>query len=228
MDRTTGQIAWKSESKKKAGLQFVGLTAEARERIRSWIASGTTSNELYPETITTEPTPKTSATEANRAAKPAQTSPEASARQTACAETGLERIRNWIFSECRGDIAPQAIAPRPTSEAAEPLLAEPAAVRANSAQGSKRRPGFTTRPFASPAHKSPNRPFANSFGPRQSKEQRWPISSDVSIRPFEKTQAHQASAASLTPPQLHAQIFQPANLVPPSSSNAQPARPRIT
>jgi hypothetical protein len=34
-----GQIVWKSESKRRAGVRFVDLTADARQRIRSWIAS---------------------------------------------------------------------------------------------------------------------------------------------------------------------------------------------
>lgn len=34
---TSGQIAWRSESGKEAGLRFVGLTAETEEQLRTWI-----------------------------------------------------------------------------------------------------------------------------------------------------------------------------------------------
>jgi len=34
-----GQIVWKSESKRRAGVRFVDLNEDARQRIRSWIAS---------------------------------------------------------------------------------------------------------------------------------------------------------------------------------------------
>jgi TonB family protein len=44
-----GQIAWKSESRKTAGLRFVGLPEEARERIRSWLAAGISPGEPQPE-----------------------------------------------------------------------------------------------------------------------------------------------------------------------------------
>lgn len=37
---TGGQIVWKSESRKTAGLQFVGLPEEARNQIREWISIG--------------------------------------------------------------------------------------------------------------------------------------------------------------------------------------------
>ncbi len=45
----SGQIAWKSESRKTAGLRFVGLPEEARERIRSWVAGGISPGEPQPE-----------------------------------------------------------------------------------------------------------------------------------------------------------------------------------
>src|SRR3989441_9156590 len=45
----SGQIAWKSESRKAAGLRFVGLPEEARERIRNWLAGGISPGEPQPE-----------------------------------------------------------------------------------------------------------------------------------------------------------------------------------
>lgn len=36
-----GEIAWKSESKREAGIRFVGLTEEARLQLRNWISSPT-------------------------------------------------------------------------------------------------------------------------------------------------------------------------------------------
>jgi hypothetical protein len=35
---TSGRIAWTSESKKVAGLEFVGLPEQAREQIREWMS----------------------------------------------------------------------------------------------------------------------------------------------------------------------------------------------
>ena len=42
----SGQIAWKSESKKEAGVRFVGLTEEAQQRISDWISAQATTDEL--------------------------------------------------------------------------------------------------------------------------------------------------------------------------------------
>src|SRR6267154_5066751 len=36
--KATGQLTWKSESGKTAGIRFVGLPAEARQRITDWLA----------------------------------------------------------------------------------------------------------------------------------------------------------------------------------------------
>jgi TonB family protein len=44
-----GQIAWRSESRKTAGMRFVGLPEDSRERIRAWLAAETLQNELRPE-----------------------------------------------------------------------------------------------------------------------------------------------------------------------------------
>ncbi len=44
-----GQIAWRSESRKTAGMRFVGLPEDSRERIREWLAAETLQSELRPE-----------------------------------------------------------------------------------------------------------------------------------------------------------------------------------
>jgi len=44
-----GQIAWRSESKKTAGMRFVRLPEDSRERIREWLATETLQSELRPE-----------------------------------------------------------------------------------------------------------------------------------------------------------------------------------
>ena len=41
----TGQITWKSESRKTAGIRFVGLPEEARKRITDWLASESSQGE---------------------------------------------------------------------------------------------------------------------------------------------------------------------------------------
>lgn len=46
---TIGQIKWKSESGKTAGVSFVGLAEEARERIREWLTAERSKAELQPE-----------------------------------------------------------------------------------------------------------------------------------------------------------------------------------
>src|SRR5258708_28825340 len=38
--KATGQITWKSESRKTAGIRFVGLPVEARQPITDWLAAG--------------------------------------------------------------------------------------------------------------------------------------------------------------------------------------------
>lgn len=111
----TGKIAWKSESRKEAGLQFVGLTAEARERLRNWIASRINSNELFPAQTAKDPPPETSV-----AANPARTAADATAAQSDRGAGSRERMRNWIFSESRGETVARAIAPQPTSGQAAP------------------------------------------------------------------------------------------------------------
>jgi len=40
------KIAWKSESQKEVGIQFVGLMEEARQHIRNWISAQTSANHL--------------------------------------------------------------------------------------------------------------------------------------------------------------------------------------
>ena len=46
---TIGQIKWKSESGKTAGVSFVGLAEEARERIREWLTADRSKAEIQPE-----------------------------------------------------------------------------------------------------------------------------------------------------------------------------------
>src|SRR6266550_1090907 len=41
-----GQIAWKSGSKREAGIRFVGLTEEARLHLKNWISSPTYSDPI--------------------------------------------------------------------------------------------------------------------------------------------------------------------------------------
>src|SRR6266852_3117113 len=45
----SGQRAWKSESRTAAGLRFVGLPKEARERLRGWLAAETSPGEPQPQ-----------------------------------------------------------------------------------------------------------------------------------------------------------------------------------
>jgi len=40
-----GQLAWRSESGKTAGIAFVGLTEDSRQRIREWLAAETSERE---------------------------------------------------------------------------------------------------------------------------------------------------------------------------------------
>lgn len=46
---TIGQIKWKSVSGKTAGVSFVGLAEEARERVREWLTAERSKAELQPE-----------------------------------------------------------------------------------------------------------------------------------------------------------------------------------
>ena len=41
----TGEIVWRSESQKEAGVRFVGLSAQARQQIRNWVSSQAASDE---------------------------------------------------------------------------------------------------------------------------------------------------------------------------------------
>src|SRR6266481_7355242 len=43
--KATGQITWKSESRKTAGIRFVGLPEEARQRITDWLAAESSEGE---------------------------------------------------------------------------------------------------------------------------------------------------------------------------------------
>jgi TonB family protein len=49
-----GQIAWKGDSSKEAGMGFVDLTGEARQRIRDWISSQAWSQPCVESTISSE------------------------------------------------------------------------------------------------------------------------------------------------------------------------------
>jgi protein TonB len=44
-----GQIAWRTESKKTAGMRFVGLPEDSRRRISEWLAAETSGRELRPD-----------------------------------------------------------------------------------------------------------------------------------------------------------------------------------
>jgi len=46
--KATGQITWKSESRKTAGIRFVGLPEEARQRITDWLAAENSEGEPQP------------------------------------------------------------------------------------------------------------------------------------------------------------------------------------
>jgi TonB family protein len=46
--KATGQITWKSESRKTAGIRFVGLPEEARQRITDWLAAESSQGEPRP------------------------------------------------------------------------------------------------------------------------------------------------------------------------------------
>jgi len=45
----TGQLTWRSESRKTAGIRFVGLPEEARQRIADWLAAEGSEREPQPE-----------------------------------------------------------------------------------------------------------------------------------------------------------------------------------
>src|SRR3989441_5095695 len=45
----TGRLTWKSESRKTAGIRFVGLPEEARRRITDWLAAESAQGEPQPE-----------------------------------------------------------------------------------------------------------------------------------------------------------------------------------
>jgi len=45
----TGQLTWRSESRKTAGIRFVGLPEEARQRIADWLAAEGSERERQPE-----------------------------------------------------------------------------------------------------------------------------------------------------------------------------------
>src|SRR5712691_11019988 len=45
----TGQLTWRSESRKTAGIRFVGLPEEARRRIADWLAAEGSEREPQPE-----------------------------------------------------------------------------------------------------------------------------------------------------------------------------------
>jgi hypothetical protein len=115
----TGQIVWKSKSKKEIGIEFVGLNNEALQRIRSWIASETSSREFHSEADASF-------------IGPAETLPrmkswifsEASRGETSWQETGPpgsvrndpQNVRNWLFSEAfHGGPPRQEIASPPDS-----------------------------------------------------------------------------------------------------------------
>src|SRR5207302_9924312 len=42
----SGQIVWKKKSKRRAGVRFVGLTEDARRRIRDWVSGEAISDEV--------------------------------------------------------------------------------------------------------------------------------------------------------------------------------------
>lgn len=46
--KATGQITWKTESRKTAGIRFVGLPEEARQRITDWLAAESSEGEPQP------------------------------------------------------------------------------------------------------------------------------------------------------------------------------------
>src|SRR5467141_4642791 len=46
--KAIGQITWKSESRKTAGIRFVGLPEEARHRITDWLAAESSEGEPQP------------------------------------------------------------------------------------------------------------------------------------------------------------------------------------
>ena len=54
---TSGQIVWKSEPKKEAGIRFVGLTAEAQVQIKNWISSQVSEAESLAERETSPAPP---------------------------------------------------------------------------------------------------------------------------------------------------------------------------
>jgi SPOR domain/PilZ domain len=57
---TGGRVAWISESKKVAGVEFVNLPKEARSRIREWVDGRTRPHILQKETLDAAPHPQSS------------------------------------------------------------------------------------------------------------------------------------------------------------------------
>jgi protein TonB len=80
-----GRIVWKSKSKKEAGVQFLGLTEEAREQLRRWIESE---------------------------ASPDESDLELTASHASLAQDIGHRMKSWMFSEAsRGEFYGEEGAP---------------------------------------------------------------------------------------------------------------------
>jgi PilZ domain len=101
-----GQIAWKSSSKREAGLRFVGLTDEVRQQIRLWLASERSVDEPHAQTHAIRLQRGKSRRERMRDWLFSRSSPPETPDQELSPALGLskeayDRMRNWIFREAR-------------------------------------------------------------------------------------------------------------------------------
>lgn len=113
----TGQIVWRSRSKKEIGVQFVGLKSEALERIRGWIASEGSSGEFHAEAsapfagLPTEVLPRMKSWIFTEASRGEPSWPETEAPSLARDEQ--RDVRNWLFPVAsHGETPQQKIASR--------------------------------------------------------------------------------------------------------------------
>lgn len=102
----TGQIAWRSASRKEVGICFMSLTDEARERIRLWLASEMSADEPQAETRAKRAETAETALERLKQFIFSHSPPSELPRQglmplLGLSEDACQRLRNWIFGEER-------------------------------------------------------------------------------------------------------------------------------
>ena len=107
----TGQIVWKSESGKTAGIKFAGLAEETRQRIGKWLAEESSQGEPQPELA---PLPKLEQPPADETpARALKISPPEPAKQKAAVEKSMQQP---VLSE-----ASSVLSGEPAGIVAEPI-----------------------------------------------------------------------------------------------------------